>query len=601
MGNSLINNVSITIATVNGTGSASANGVLFKTLFKMGLPCSAKNYFPSNIQGMATWFQIRVSAKGYLCRKDKTDIMVAFNPASMARDVKRVRPGGVFLYDNSTPLDENLRNPSLHYVGVAATRLVHEQIKVPQLRTKLSNMVYVGALARMLAIPLDIVEEVLTEMFGKKAMVVESNKVCVELGYNHVEIPERDIPDLPRLQAIPGGNTGKMMTDGNNAAALGALFGGVSMVAWYPITPSTSVVESLMAQIGPHRKDEQGKNRYAIVQTEDELASVSMIVGAGWAGARAMTATSGPGLSLMQEGIGLAYFTETPCVVFNVSRAGPSTGLPTRTQQSDISLLHQGSHGDTKHLVLIPHDNPSAFEMGWRAFDAADVFQTPVFVMLDLDLGMNDSISSEFEYPDEPMNRGRLLTDDQLAAQGNVFHRYADAEHDGIPQRTIPGMTNPGAAYFTRGSGHDEDARYTEDAVTYQRQLDRLLVKYQTARTRLPQPIVDSAGEAPLGLISFGTSVEPTREARDILAAQGVPTHHLLLRALPLSPAVEAFIQAHPRVVVVEQNRDGQMTQIIRDDYPHLAPRVRSAKVYYGLPPTAAEIARQVTELEKNS
>ena len=589
-----LNDVNLTVATENGSGSASSNALLFRALLKMGLAASAKNYFPSNIQGLPTWYQIRVSTQGYLCRKDVTDIMVAFNPASLARDQQRLRPGGLLIYDTAQPPAE-LR-PDIQTLAVPAQDMVHQAIAIPQLRTKLRNMVYVGTLAALLGIPLELLHQTLQELFGSKEVVLEPNRKCMALGYDHVKNSDFT-QTIARLEAIPGGNAGKIVTDTNTASALGAIFGGVSVVAWYPITPSTSLVEVLAAEIEQHRTDEQGRNRFAIVQTEDELASISMVVGAGWAGARAMTATSGPGLSLMQEGIGLAYFTEVPLVLFHVGRAGPSTGLPTRTQQADITLLHQGSHGDTRHIVLIPHDNPSAFEMGWLAFDLADRYQTPVMVMTDLDLGMNLSMSAPFDYPDKPMDRGRLLTDDDLVRMGGDFHRYRDVHGDGVPLRTIPGMNHPAAAYFTRGSGHDENARYTEDATIYKELLDRLRKKYETARTAVPAPVVDDASPAPLGLISFGATYEPTREARDLLAQEGISARHMLLRALPLSPQVRQFIARHDQVLVVEQNRDGQMTQVLRDDYPDLAPRIQALTMYNGMPATAGEIVRQVKEI----
>ncbi|MDH4120227.1 MAG: 2-oxoacid:acceptor oxidoreductase subunit alpha [Deltaproteobacteria bacterium] len=597
-----INDVNITIATENGTGSASANTVLFQSLFRMGLPCSGKNYFPSNIQGLPTWYQIRVSAQGFLCRQDTTDVMVAFNPVTFHRDMNRAAPGGIVVYDSAAPnppfTEKSPRREDISWLDLPATALVREQVKIPQLRAKLANMVYVGGAAALLGIPEEVVVAVLQNHFGKNKTVLESNLQCVKLGFDHMNT--QALPaDRPQLRAIPGGNEGKILTDGNAAAAYGAIWGGASVVAWYPITPSSSVVETMMAAIPAWRTDPAGKNHFAIVQAEDEIASITMTLGAGWAGARAMTATSGPGLSLMQEGLGLAYFTESPCVVFNVMRAGPSTGLPTRTQQSDISLMHQGSHGDTKHLVLIPHDNPSIFEMGWRAFDLADRFQQPVFVMMDLDQGMNISISDPFQPPDQPMDFGKRLSDqdlENLTRQGGVFRRYAATDPDGIAPRTIPGQTHPGSAYFTRGTGHDEAAKYSEDALVYEALLDRLRKKYEHARGVLPQPVETPAqgGAAQAGIISFGSSAEPVREARHLLAAQGMPTSHLLLRALPLSLLVEDFIARHPVVFVVEQNRDGQMTQIIRDDFPQLAPKVKSVRVYNGMPITAGEIIRRL-------
>ncbi len=584
-----VNDINICVATTNGSGSQSSNTVLYKSLYKMGIPCSSKNLFPSNIQGLPTWYFIRASAAGYFGRKDEIDVMVIFNEATAGEDVDKVRKGGLVIYDDSEPLPEDLKRPGLTYVGVPAWNLVKEHIKAPQLRAKQRNMVYVGAIAQLFGIPLEVTREVLTDVFGNKPAVVDGNFLCIEVGYQHMEASGAS-QDIARLEPIPGGNKGKIMTEGNTAAALGAIFGGASVVAWYPITPSTSIVEEMIAHIHKHRTDEHGHHRYAIVQAEDELASVAMVVGAGWAGARAMTSTAGPGLSLMQEGIGLAYFAEVPSVFMIVQRGGPSTGLPTRTQQSDITLMHQGSHGDTRHIVLIPHDNAAVFEMAWRSFDFADQFQTPVFVMMDLDMGMNQSLSQPFQMPGEPLQRGKLLDDKALEAQGGKFRRYFDKDGDGIPQRTIPGMEHPAAAYFARGSGHNEDASYSENSQVYKALLDRLRRKYETARKFVPKPLVANSSGAREAIISYGSSYEPAREARDRLAAEGRQTDHLLLRALPLTAEVREFIAHYDVVYLIEQNRDAQMTQIVRDEYPDLAGRIKPVCVYDGMPPAAGEL-----------
>jgi len=470
---------------------------------------------------------------------------------------------------------------------------VKEHIKAPQLRTKQRNMVYVGAVAALFGIPLDVMDAVLSDMFGNKPAVIESNNQCIRLGYDYIA-NNGVTQGVGQLEALPDGTENMIMAEGNMAAAYGAIFGGVSVVPWYPITPSSSVVEDMISAIESYRVDPEGGKRYAIVQAEDELASAAMVIGAGWAGARAMTATSGPGLSLMQEGIGLAYFAEVPSVFVIVQRAGPSTGLPTRTQQADITLMHQGSHGDTRHVVLIPHDNASIFEMAWQAFDMADQLQTPVFLMMDLDLGMNHSISKPFAMPDKPFQRGKLLDDAALEAQGGEFRRYFDLDGDGVPQRTIPGMQHPGAAYFARGSGHDSDARYTEDPAIYKAILDRLRKKYDSARNQVPTPVLHNGASSGEGLISFGSSYEPTREACDRLADQGRPMNHLLLRALPLSDEVEEFLAKHDQVFLIEQNRDGQMTQILRDDFPQYAARIHPVCLYDGMPLTAGQIVESI-------
>ncbi len=588
------NDFSVSIATKNGSGSAAANTILYKSIFKMGIPCSSKNIFPSNIQGLPTWYQIRVSAQGYLARKDEVDLIVAFNEDTFAKDVKAARPGGVILFDESAPMPPGIaKNGKQQWIGVPALQLVRDHITAPQLREKQRNLVYVGALAKLLGMPIEVLRQVLKDSFGAKPEVIESNLLCIKLGYEHIE-SHKIAQDLARLEAIEGGTAGRIMTDGNTACALGALFGGVTVLAWYPITPSTSLAEEIMARAPKFRTDPKGKSRIAVIQAEDELAAGNMVLGAGFAGARAMTATAGPGLSLMQEAIGLGYFAEIPGVFMLVQRGGPSTGQPTRTQQADIKLMHHGSHGDTKHIVLIPHDNASAFEMAWRAFDLAERFQTPVFVAGDLDIGMNTSISDPFQYPQQEMDRGKRLDEAQLKALGGKFRRYADVDGDGIPQRTVPGNTVPGAAYFCRGSGHDDAARYSEDHTVYKATLDRLLRKYNTARKHVPKPLLMRDAGARQGLITYGSTYEAAREAVERLDKQGRKLDHLLLRALPLGAETEAFLARHDLVYLAEQNRDGQMAEIVRAEFPKYAERIRSVLVYDGLPPTAGELVSQM-------
>jgi 2-oxoglutarate ferredoxin oxidoreductase subunit alpha len=588
-----VNDFTISIATKNGSGSAAANTILYKSIFKMGVPCSSKNIFPSNIQGLPTWYQIRVNGEGYLGRKDTIDISVIFNEDTFHKDVKAVRPGGLVLFDDSAPMPPGIEKNGLKWIGIPATQLVRDHITAPQLREKQRNLIYVGALARLLGMPMDVMRQVLKDTFGSKPEVIESNLLCIKLGYEHIESKKQD-QAVALLKGVEGGTKGKIMTDGNTACALGALFGGTTVLAWYPITPSTSLAEEIMAHAPKYRTDPKGKLRIAIVQAEDELAAGNMVIGAGFAGARAMTATAGPGLSLMQEAIGLGYFAEIPGVFMLVQRGGPSTGQPTRTQQADIKLMHHGSHGDTKHIVLIPHDNTTAFEMSWRAFDLADRFQTPVFVASDLDIGMNMSNSAPFEFPDSELDRGKLVDEAQVRAQGGKFRRYADVDGDGIPHRSIPGNAAPGAAYFCRGTGHDDAARYSEDNVVYKATLDRLLKKYNTARTHVPKPKLMQNHNSKHGLITYGSTYEPAREAVDLLAKQGRKLDHLLLRALPLGPETEAFIAKHEVVYLAEQNRDGQMAEIVRAEYPKYAERIRSVLTYDGLPPTAGELMRQI-------
>jgi 2-oxoglutarate ferredoxin oxidoreductase subunit alpha len=595
-----INDLSICVATENGSGSASANTILFKAIFKMGVTCSSKNMFPSNIQGLPTWYQIRASAEGYSGRKDVIDVMVMFNDVTAAQDIYRVRDGGIILYDDTKPLPSDLKRDGIQYLGVPANRLAMENVEAGPIRAKQRNMFYVGALAYLFGIDMEIIQEVLSDTFGNKPAVIESNLLCIDLGYRHMKDNSLE-QDIARLEVIPDGNRGKIIADGNTACALGAIYGGASVVAWYPITPSSSLAEAMERYLPRLRKTNDGKAAYAVVQAEDEIASAGMVVGAGWAGARAMTGTSGPGLSLMNEMIGLAYFAEIPGVFFIVQRGGPSTGLPTRTQQSDIHLMYNCSHGDTRHIILIPHDMNSCFDLARQSFDIADRFQTPVFVMTDLDLGMNLWGSDPLKLEKNPFDRGKLLGADQLEKQGGAFRRYFDLDGDGIPQRTIPGNLHRNAAYFTRGSGHDSDARYSEDEEVYKETLDRLRRKFETARQYVPRPIVEVTNGVKTGLICFGSSYEATREARDRLNVAGLKTNHLVLRALPLTDEVQAFLEAHEVIYLVEQNRDAQMAAIIKDEYPELGARIVSVLNYDGLPVASGEIVRQIQEYRKTS
>ncbi len=590
-----INDLSICVATENGSGSASANNILFKAIFKMGIPCSSKNMFPSNIQGLPTWYQIRASAEGYFARKDVIDVMVMFNDATAAKDIYRVRDGGILLYDDSTPLAANLKKDGVQYFGVPANKLIQKIVPASPLRIKQRNMIYVGALAYLFGIDMGTIKEVLQDTFGKKPAVIESNLVCIEAGFNYMK-EKGYTQNIARLEPIPNGNKGKIITEGNTACALGAIYGGVSFVSWYPITPSSSLAEALEHYIPRLRKND-GKATYAIVQAEDEIAAAGMVVGAGWGGARAMTSTSGPGVSLMNETIGLAYFAEIPSVFFIIQRGGPSTGLPTRTQQADILLMYYCSHGDTRHIILIPHDMNSSFDFARRSFDFAERFQTPVFVMMDLDLGMNLWSSEPLRLEKGPFDRGKLLTAEQLdqwEKQGKKFRRYFDADGDGIPYRTIPGNPHRQSAYFTRGSGHDADAHYSEDEKDYKETLDRLRRKFETARKYVPRPIVEMHEGVKTGVICFGSSYEPTREARDRLRAAGLKTNHLLLRALPLTEEVKEFLEAHEVIYLVEQNRDAQMAAIMKEEWPELGAKIVSVLIYDGLPVTPREIVRQI-------
>ncbi len=591
-----INDLNICVATENGSGSASSNNILFKAIFKMGIPCSSKNMFPSNIQGLPTWYQIRASAEGYLSRKDVIDVMVMFNDVTAAKDIHRVRDGGLILYDDSTPLPTQLKRDGVQYIGFPANKLVTKLVPASPLRAKQRNMVYVGALAYLFGIDMDVIKAVLEDTFGKKPAVIESNLICIDAGYQYLK-EKGATQNIARLQVIPNGNKGKIITDGNTVAALGAIYGGASVICWYPITPSSSLAEALEYYLPRLRKSKDGKRAYAIVQAEDEIAACSMIVGAGWAGARAMTSTSGPGLSLMNESIGLAYYVESPCVFFIIQRGGPSTGLPTRTQQADISLMYTASHGDTRHIVLIPHDMNSCFDFARRSFDVADRFQTPVFVAMDLDLGMNLWSSDPLKLQKEPFDFGKRLNAEQLeqwAKAGKKFRRYFDQDGDGIPYRTVPGNRHPSASYFTRGSGHDADAKYSEDENDYKYILDRLRKKFETARKYVPKPIIEKEKGVKTGIICYGSSYEAVREARDRLRAAGLKTNHMLIRALPLTSEVTEFLAEHATIYLVEQNRDAQMAAIIKEEHPELGAKIVSILIYNGLPVTPKGVVDQI-------
>jgi 2-oxoglutarate ferredoxin oxidoreductase subunit alpha len=592
----LINDLNICVATENGSGSASSNNILFKAIFKMGIPCSSKNMFPSNIQGLPTWYQIRACADGYLSRKDVIDVMVMFNDATAVKDIYRVRDGGVILYDDSTPLSASLKRDGVQYVGFPANKLVAKLVPASPLRAKQRNMVYVGALAYLFGIDMSVIKSVLEDTFGKKPAVIESNLICIDAGYQYCK-EQNYKQNLARLEPIPNGNQGKIITEGNTAAALGAIYGGASVICWYPITPSSSLAEAMEYYLPRLRKPKDGKKTYAIVQAEDEIASVGMVVGAGWAGARAMTSTSGPGVSLMNESIGLAYYAEIPSVFFIIQRGGPSTGLPTRTQQADISLMYGASHGDTRHIILIPHDMNSCFDLARQSFDYADRFQTPVFVAMDLDLGMNMWSSEPLKLNQDAYDYGKRLSAQNLeewTKAGKKFRRYFDQDGDGIPYRTVPGNEHRLASYFTRGSGHDADARYSEDEHDYKYILDRLRKKFETARKFVPKPIIERERGVKTGIICYGSSFEPVREARDRLKARGLRTNHMLIRALPLTSEVRDFLAEHDTIYFVEQNRDGQMAAIIKDDWPELGAKIVSVLIYNGLPATPLEVVNQI-------
>ena len=555
----------------------------------MGIPVAPKNVFPSNIEGLPTWFDVRVSPNGYQCRSSEIDVLIALNLSTWQSDVRDVRTGGIVIHEAAYPLAGDAQRDDLTYYAVPFAKLAKEHVSDGAMRKYLTNMIYVGVLAQLLQIPLEHIEAALSAQFRTKPKAVESNMSAVRVGADYAQT-NLTKTDRYGLEAMPGNNDGIILMEGNSAAALGCINGGCTVVAWYPITPSSSLCESFIAYADKFRIDKTtGDRKAAVVQAEDELAAIGMVFGAGWAGARAMTSTSGPGLSLMAEFAGLGYYAEIPGVIFDVQRAGPSTGLPTRTLQGDVQFAYTLSHGDTKHIVLLPATVEDAYEFSQQAFDLADRFQTPVFVLSDLDLGMNRWMTKPLKYPEKPFDRGKVL-DAQALGEVESWGRYRDVDGDGIPYRTVPGTEHPLAGYFTRGSGHDENATYSENPDVYKNNLDRLARKHDTARAAVPQPVVDDSGNS-IGLIAYGTTHHAIVEARDRLSDHGVETDYLRICALPLTQSVTEFIERHERVFIVEQNRDGQLHAILRSELPaRLLERVRSIRHYNGVPIDASAI-----------
>ena len=593
----IVNNLTIQAATVNGSGSQTANLVLTRAIFHMGIPVAPKNVFPSNIEGLPTWYQLRITPQGHMARSDRVDMLVAFNASTWREDMKTVRPGGVVIHEESYSTAD--ARTDVVYYPVPFAKLAKAKIASETLRKQLANMIYVGVVAGVLGIPWESLEHGVKRQFLAKPKAVQVNLDAIKVGLDHYQ-DNFSKQDAYRLEPMTGVVEGKVLVEGNQAAALGALMGGVTVAAWYPITPSSSLCEYLIAYADRFRIDPKtGEKRIAVVQAEDELAAVGMAIGASWAGARAMTSTSGPGISLMAEFAGLAYYAEVPVVIFDIQRIGPSTGLPTRTSQGDISFAYTISHGDTKHLVLLPGSVEECYEFGRDAFDFADRFQTPVFVLSDLDLGMNLWMTPAFKYPEKPFDRGKVLSKEDLDRLSGEWGRYQDVEGDGITYRTLPGTDHPAAGYFTRGSGHDEHARYTESADAYARNMDRLNRKFETARAALPAPVVDESGKSSVGLIAFGSTDAAVREARERLAAANQSVDYLRIRALPLSPDVAGFVERHETVYVVEQNRDGQMFDLIRLNLPaELIGRLRSIRHYNGQPIPADAITEPLLQSE---
>ncbi len=592
----IINDFSIQVATANGSGSQSSNNVLMRAIFQMGIPISGKNLFPSNIQGLPTWFTIRVSKDGYVARKKEIDILVAMNRDTAHEDVMTLDPGRMVVFEEGLKLDK-LRDDLLFY-PVPFNKLAAQVVDKPKMRKLVANMVYVGSVAELLGLEMEQVEIAIRKWFKTKAKAAQTNIEAAHLGAQYVRENFSPIHSY-RLERM-NETDGKIIIDGNAAAALGCMFAGATVATWYPITPSSSVCESLSDYMEKYRIDpETGKATFAIVQAEDELAAVGMAIGAGWAGARSMTATSGPGISLMSEFVGLGYFAEIPCVIFNIQRVGPSTGLPTRTSQADIGSMYLLSHGDTRHIVLIPASPAECFQFAGEAFDLAESFQQPVFVASDLDLGMNNWMSDPFAYPHKPLDRGKLLSAEDLQRLGE-FQRYKDLDGDGVPFRTLPGTDHPLAAYFTRGSGHNESAGYSERPQDYTNLMDRLARKHETARKAVPQPVIDEPEGAAIGIIAMGSADVAMDECRDQLRGEyGMESAYLRLRALPASQQVMSFIARYPRVYVVEQNRDAQVFDILRLEAGKEQGKLRSIRHYDGLPIDARFVSDRIMQSER--
>ena len=590
----MVNDFVIRFANVNGTGSASANFLFTKAIFRMGIPVTPKNIFPSNIQGLPTWYEVRVSEAGWLGRREGVDIMVCVNPQSMAKDIASVRTGGYFLYDSTKHLHDSFYREDIHYIGIPLMELCNTAFSDPRQRQLFKNVVYVGALSALLDIEFQVLKDLLNDQFKGKEKLITPNIQALQMGVDYIHQHYAYPLDVRVERRDLIGNA--IMVDGNTACGLGAVYGGATVCAWYPITPSTSVAEAYNDFAEQYRIDPTtGKKNFTFVQTEDELAAIGMVIGAGWNGARAFTATSGPGVSLMNEFLGLAYFAEVPSVLIDVQRTGPSTGMPTRTQQSDIMEAAYASHGDTKQVLLFPSTPKECFEMTAEAFDLAEQLQTPVILLTDLDLGMNDHMSPPFEWDDQRRyKRGKVLSAEDLEKMDR-FGRYLDVDGDGIPYRTYPATHPTKGAFFTRGTSRDEYAIYTEDAAAYKRNMDRLLKKWDTAKTLVPAPeIYPSKGSTNAGILFFGTSKYAAEEAVHLLEKEGIVLDAIRVKAFPFSKAVIDFMDQHERVYVVEQNRDAQLRSLLMIEH-HISPqKLISILNYDGMPITASDIMSQL-------
>lgn len=590
--NRIVNDFQIRVATANGTGSLTSNTAILRALFWMGIPVNGKNIFPSNIQGLPTWFTIRLSKDGYTARRHQDEVVVLMNMRTQAEDIADAPSGGIIIYPEDWGIKAD--RDDLTYYKMPLSIAKKAPVKAKQ-RDYVANMVYVGVLAHLIDIDLEKIEQALSHHFGGREKLVKINMDVINEAY---EWAAEQYPQKSPYKAEPmNENQGQIILDGNAAGALGSVYGGISLISWYPITPSTSVADAARDYLKKLRHEEDGKATYAIVQAEDELAAIGMVIGGGWAGARAMTATSGPGISLMSEFAGMAYLAEVPAIIWDVQRMGPSTGLPTRVSQGDVMAAYFLGHGDSKHVVLLPGSIAECFEFGWRAPNLADQLQTLIFVLSDLDLGMNLWMSDPFEYPNEPIDRGKVLDAEDLDRLGD-FARYRDVDGDGVSYRTLPGTRHSKAAFFTRGTGKDEYAIYSEKPDTWIANLDRLARKHETARTLVPAPIVDMVDGAKFGIISFGSNDPAIEEGRDLLAEDDVEASYMRLRALPLAANVRDFIEAHEYVYVIENNYDGQMAKIIQMEYPKLAGNVISTSFCDGLPLTGKWVRETILERE---
>jgi 2-oxoglutarate ferredoxin oxidoreductase subunit alpha len=595
--NPRINDFAFKLANVNGTGSASANGLLMQAIFRMGIPVSGKNLFPSNIQGLPTWYEIRVNKDGHTARTSEYDLMVAMNAETYARDIREVKSGGYVLHDSSWPLQRSLYREDVTVLGVPYAELCNQAFGESRERTLMKNICYVGTLAALFEIDMEVVSGMLKEKFGKKPSLMESNKKAIMLGYDHAR-KHFECPLPIKLEKMDGkGDTrDSILIDGNTATALGCVYAGATVAAWYPITPSTSVLDAFTSLCAKFRTDKAtGERRYAILQAEDELAAIGMVIGAGWNGARAFTSTSGPGISLMNELIGLAYYAEIPAVIVDVQRVGPATGMPTRTQQGDILLAAYASHGDTKHILLFPANPGECFHFAVAAFDLAERFQTPVFMLSDLDIGMNDWVIPRLTWDDayQP-DRGRVLTKDEIEALPK-YYRYSPEDSLGVAARTLPGVT-PKGSFFTRGSGHNKLGGYTEIPDEYQEVMERLLRKHKAARAHVPKAVIEPHEGSTYGVLTVGGCDLAVREALGVLAERGLPADYCRVRSFPFGDEVEAFLAEHETIFVVEQNRDAQLRSLLVLETPVPKHKLRSVLAFGGFPLQAAQVVAGVTQ-----